>query len=230
MKVPLKLNSIDQEHLQELYNAAGVARDELPYTESFEELWQGFQDRTFKNADREQLFAAIIKYVRSSSNAAGQIEASPITDEQIKQLKAVLSRHLVGGKILPYSDAFETARGEFNKVASTDYDDIEVHKKRAQSTGPNFTPARRYSELLVAAVAHHAIGAVFATAKMDGFGLFRLVFERNEIAALVAAVAERLAGAFAAGTPPVALACFHFNGKGAFLGDYGLLVRHFEAP
>src|SRR5258706_8529305 len=33
MKVPLKLNSIDQEHLQELYNAAGVARDELPYTE-----------------------------------------------------------------------------------------------------------------------------------------------------------------------------------------------------
>ena len=32
MKVPLKLNSIDQEHLQELYDAAGVARDELPYT------------------------------------------------------------------------------------------------------------------------------------------------------------------------------------------------------
>jgi hypothetical protein len=60
MKVPLKLNSIDQEHLQELYNAAGVARDELPYTPQFEELWQGFQDRTFKNADREQLFAAII--------------------------------------------------------------------------------------------------------------------------------------------------------------------------
>ena len=30
MNVPLKLNAIDQEHLQELYNAAGVARDELP--------------------------------------------------------------------------------------------------------------------------------------------------------------------------------------------------------
>ena len=79
MKVPLKLNAIDQEHLQELYNSAGVARDELPYTQQFEDLWQGFQDRTFKNADREQVFAAIIKYVRSSSNAAGQVEASTIT-------------------------------------------------------------------------------------------------------------------------------------------------------
>ena len=51
--------------IQELYNAAGVSRDELPYTEQFEKLWEGFQDRTFKNADREQLFAAIIKYVRT---------------------------------------------------------------------------------------------------------------------------------------------------------------------
>ena len=36
MKVPLKLNSIDQEHLQELYDSAGVARDELPYTPAFD--------------------------------------------------------------------------------------------------------------------------------------------------------------------------------------------------
>ena len=35
MKAPLKLNSIDQEHLQELYNSAGVARDELPYSPAF---------------------------------------------------------------------------------------------------------------------------------------------------------------------------------------------------
>src|SRR5579872_5953236 len=41
MNIPLKLNAIDQEHLQELYNAAGVARDELPYTEQFEQLCQG---------------------------------------------------------------------------------------------------------------------------------------------------------------------------------------------
>src|SRR5881392_2171908 len=70
MRVPLKLSAIDQEHLQELYDAAGVARDELPYSEKFEEIWQGFQDRTFKNAEREQVFGAILKYVRSSSNAA----------------------------------------------------------------------------------------------------------------------------------------------------------------
>src|SRR5688572_2129173 len=51
MRPPLKLSAIDQEHLQELYDASGVARDELPYTDSFEELSQGFQDRTFKNAE-----------------------------------------------------------------------------------------------------------------------------------------------------------------------------------
>lgn len=143
MAVPLKLNSIDQEHLQELYNAAGVSRDELPYTPQFEELWQGFQDRTFKNADREQVFGAIIKYVRSSGNASGQITLPGITDEQIKQLKAILSRHLVGGKILPYSESFQTARTEFNKAARTELDEQTFWHAILKSQGPKRTPPKR---------------------------------------------------------------------------------------
>ena len=143
MAVPLKLNSIDQEHLQELYNAAGVSRDELPYTPQFEELWQGFQDRTFKNADREQVFGAIIKYVRSSGNASGQITLPGITDEQIKQLKAILSRHLVGGKILPYSESFQTARAEFNKAAGTELDEQTFWHAILKSQGPKRTPPKR---------------------------------------------------------------------------------------
>src|SRR5688500_6598084 len=99
MKVPLKLNSIDQEHLQELYNGAGVARDELPYSAAFDEIVQGFQDRTFKNATHEQVFAAILKYTRSSSNASTELPPGELTEEQQKQLKAVLSRHNVGGKM-----------------------------------------------------------------------------------------------------------------------------------
>ena len=143
MNIPLKLNSIDQEHLQELYNAAGVSRDELPYTEQFETLWQGFQDRTFKNADREQLFAAIIKYVRSSGNASGQITLPGVTDEQIKQLKAILSRHLVGGKILPYGDSFQTARAEFNKAAGTDLNEQSFWHAILKAQGPKRTPPKR---------------------------------------------------------------------------------------
>jgi hypothetical protein len=143
MAVPLKLNSIDQEHLQELYNAAGVSRDELPYTPQFEELWQGFQDRTFKNADREQVFGAIIKYVRSSGNASGQITLPGITDEQIKQLKAILSRHLVGGKILPYGESFQTARAEFNKAAGTNLDEQTFWHAILKSQGPKRTPPKR---------------------------------------------------------------------------------------
>jgi hypothetical protein len=118
MKPPLKLNSIDQEHLQELYNAAGVARDELPYTEAFESIWQGFQDRTFKNAARDQIFGALLKYTRCGTNSSSRQPATLVlTEEQRVQLKSLLPRHAAGGKLLPYSDEFEAAMKEFNKHA-----------------------------------------------------------------------------------------------------------------
>lgn len=115
--IPLKLSSIDQEHLQELYDAAGIARDELPYTEAFETIWLGFQDRTFKNASRDQLYAALLKYTRSSTNAAKPSEAIDLTDEQKKTLKLMVQRHATGGKLLPYSDAFNSAVKDFNAAA-----------------------------------------------------------------------------------------------------------------
>jgi hypothetical protein len=117
MKVPLKLNAIDQEHLQELYDTAGVARDELPYSSTFDELCQGFQDRTFKNADPEQVYGALLKYTRSSKNSATEQPPSVVNDDQLKQLKATLSRHLIAGKILPYSDEFKAAKAEFTRAA-----------------------------------------------------------------------------------------------------------------
>jgi len=94
-----------------LYDASGVARDELPYSEQFEEIWSGFQNRTFKNAEREQVFGAILKYVRSSSNSAsGKTLESKVSEDQLKQLKSHLPRHARGAKLLPYSDEFEAAR------------------------------------------------------------------------------------------------------------------------
>ena len=143
MKAPLKLNSIDQEHLQELYNAAGVARDELPYTPAYEEMVQGFQDRTFKNADAEQLFGALLKYTRSSSNSATEQPSVDLTDDQIKQLRAVLSRHLVGGKILPYSDEFNTARGEFNKAAKLELAEADFWRAVLRAQGNKRRPPPR---------------------------------------------------------------------------------------
>jgi len=143
MKPPLKLNSIDQEHLQELYNSAGVARDELPYTPQYDDLWQGFQDRTFKNADREQVFGAILKYVRSSSNAAGKPIASELTDDQVKQLKGLLSRHGAGGKVLPYSDAFSAARAEFNKVSGLNLEEHPFWLAILRAQGPKRQPPKR---------------------------------------------------------------------------------------
>ena len=144
MRVPLKLNAIEQEHLQELYDAAGVARDELPYSEKFDEIWQGFQDRTFKNAEREQVFGAILKYVRSSSNSAsGAILESKVSEDQLKQLKGLIPRHSRVGKILPYSDEFEAVRKEFLKFSGVELSEQEFWQAMQKSQGPKRQPPPR---------------------------------------------------------------------------------------
>jgi|SRR5207302_1138368 len=141
--IPLKLSAIDQEHLQELYDASGVARDELPYTEAFETLWQGFQDRTFKNATRDQLYAALLKYTRSSTNAAKPVEQVPLNDEQKRILKLVLSRHASGGKMLPYVDAFNAALKEFNTQAGMTLTDHEFWRAVSGGGGSKRKPPVR---------------------------------------------------------------------------------------
>jgi len=144
MRAPLKLNSIEQEHLQELYDSAGVARDELPYSEKFDEIWQGFQDRTFKNAEREQVFGAILKYVRSSSNSASGIALeSKLSDDQLKQLKVIMPRHAKGSKVLPYSDEFENVRKEFLKLSQVELTEQEFWQAIQKSQGPKRQPPPR---------------------------------------------------------------------------------------
>jgi len=143
MKPPLKLNAIDQEHLQELYDAAGIARDELPYSQAFTELVQGFQDRTFKNADAEQVFSALLKYTRSSTNSATEQPAVNLTDDQLKHLKVVLSRHTIGGKILPYSDEFNAARTEFTKLSGTEVGEQDFWRSILRAQGNKRRPPPR---------------------------------------------------------------------------------------
>jgi hypothetical protein len=143
MRPPLKLNSIDQEHLQELYNSAGIARDELPYTAAFDDLCQGFQDRTFKNAEPEQLFGALLKYVRSSSNAATEPPPSKLNEEHLKQLKQVLVRFAKGGKLLPYSDELESAQKEFKKLSSMELSGEEFWHAVLRAQGSKRRPPAR---------------------------------------------------------------------------------------
>lgn len=123
MRPPMKLSAIDQEHLQELYDEIGVARDELPYTEAFDRLCDGFQARTFKNAEKEQIYVALCKHVRSSTVAAksaGTADAGGLNDEQLAELKKLLPKYARGGKLLPYSDEFEVCRREFVKLIGSD--------------------------------------------------------------------------------------------------------------
>ncbi len=71
----------------------------------------------------------------------------------------------------------------------------------------------------MAAVAENGVGGVLAAAEVDGLGFSGLELYRRETAALVAAVAEGLACAAAAGSPVVALAGFDLDGIRTLLGN-----------
>ncbi|HEX2970800.1 MAG TPA: hypothetical protein VHP11_00610 [Tepidisphaeraceae bacterium] len=135
MRIPLRLNAIEQEHLQELYDAAGVARDELPYTEQFEKLWQDFHDRTFKNADHEQVFGALLRYVRSSSCVGGKAETIPLSEGQAIRVRDMIRRYGKGGRILPYSSEFDAALTDFAILTKTTLSPREFWLALCQTQG-----------------------------------------------------------------------------------------------
>jgi len=151
MRPPLKLSAIDQEHLQELYDQSGMARDELPYSLIYDDLCQGFQDRTFKNAHHEQVFAALLKYVRSGSRLAKEAPSGTVMlpEEQLKQLKALLPRHAKTGKILPYSDEFEAVHREFAKLTKVELSPADFWRAIGMSAGPKRRPPTRKAVAVV---------------------------------------------------------------------------------
>lgn len=143
MRIALKLNAIEREHLQELYDAAGTARDELPYTEQFDKLCQDFQDRAFKNAEPEQVYGALLKYVRSSTCASGNLDVADLGEEQIKQLRIIAAKHATGGKLLPYSSEFDVALDEFRATAHRDVSPREFWLTLCKSQGRGRKPPVR---------------------------------------------------------------------------------------
>lgn len=151
MRPPIKLSAIDQEHLQELYDTIGVARDEMPYTDAFDQLHAGFQDRTFKNAEKEQVYVAMCKHVRSSTVAAGKPAEVTLSEDELKQLKLILPRHSKGGKLIPYSDEFEIARKEFSKVLSRELEGAEFWKAVCKAQGAKRVPPPRRAKVAAAA-------------------------------------------------------------------------------
>jgi len=143
MRLPLKLSDIDQEHLQEVYDAAGVARDDLPFSPAFDTIVQEFQDRTFKNGHPEQVFGALLKYTRTGVSPARETVTGPLTPELLKQLKGLLPRHAKGGKLMPYSDEFEAAHKEFSRLSNTTLSTREFWMEVVRSNGSRRPPPVR---------------------------------------------------------------------------------------
>ena len=145
MVIPLKLGSIEQQHLQELYEAAGVPRDELPYSETLAQVCREFQDRTFKNANEAQVYGALLKYVRSGRRApAAGSEKDPVPPGRQEHAKLLRAQRPAGAKLEPYTPAFESARTAFAKDGGPDLPPQEfwrvIRLAGARAAGPKRSP------------------------------------------------------------------------------------------
>jgi hypothetical protein len=81
--------------------------------------------------------------VRSGTNSAGEVPASVLNEDQVKRLKELLPRHTKGGKLIPYSDEFESVQKEFNKLAGMDLGAGDFWRAVLQSHGPKRRPPKR---------------------------------------------------------------------------------------
>ena len=114
------LGAIEQQHLQELYDAAGVPRDELPYTEALTRVCKDFQDRTFKNANEAQVYGAIVKYVRSGRRAKPKSGDPDVAPDRAEHARLLRAQRAQGPKPQPYTREFEYARGAFARAGGPD--------------------------------------------------------------------------------------------------------------
>jgi hypothetical protein len=151
MALPLKLSAIEQQHLQELYDAAGVPRDALPYSEALNQMCQDFQDRAFKNAGPAQVYGALVKYIKSSNCPKGA--AVEVVDEEplASHLKRVRDHRVGKARITPYTSEFESARKEF--INSTGIELSEGDFYRGLRLASERPPARARRVVAAAAVA-----------------------------------------------------------------------------
>ncbi len=128
MALPLKLSAIEQQHLQELYDAAGVPRDSLPYTEALDQMCRDFQDRAFKNAGPAQVYGALVKYIKSSNCPKGAVVEVIIEEPLATNLKRVRDHRVGKAKIAPYTSEFESARKEFINATGIEMTESEFYR------------------------------------------------------------------------------------------------------
>lgn len=120
MAIPLKLGTIEQQHLQELYEAAGVPRDELPYSPALTQVCKEFQNRTFKNANEAQVFGAIVKYVRSGRRAKARATQPTVAPDRLTQARLLRAQRASAPKPRPYTRDFDYARNAFARAGGPD--------------------------------------------------------------------------------------------------------------
>jgi hypothetical protein len=128
MALPLKLSAIEQQHLQELYDAAGIPRDALPYSEVLDQMCRDFQDRAFKNAGPAQVYGALVKYIKSSNCPKGAMVEAVDEEPLASHLKRVRDHRAGKARIAPYTSEFDSAKREFTHTTGIELSEADFYR------------------------------------------------------------------------------------------------------
>jgi len=79
-----------------LYDAARIARERTALHRNVRPTGTGFPGPNVQECARRTIVRALLKYVRSSGNPAGVAANVTLSEDQLKQLKSLVPRHVKG--------------------------------------------------------------------------------------------------------------------------------------
>lgn len=122
------LSRAHEEHIRELLQAAGMARDLLPYTPEFDSLKGDFYLRAFRKMSDAEFWRAVVNVAKKGGvrGKRSSIRAPSLTQEQRETLRRLLPVPIGERDKLPYGDKFPKFVRGFNSETGLALTEREV--------------------------------------------------------------------------------------------------------
>jgi hypothetical protein len=124
----MRLDRAGEEHVRELMQGAELARDQLPYTEEFDRLKQGFYMRTFKKVSDAEFWLILARVGKKGGvrGKATQDHAPELSDDQKATLLKRLPVAIGETDSLPYTERMSRLVKGFNAAVNLSLSEREV--------------------------------------------------------------------------------------------------------
>ena len=124
----ITLDSAGEEHVRELLDDTELARDQLPYTEEFDGLKEGFYDRTFKKLSDAEFWQILLRIGKQGGVRGKKTRdhAPELSEDQKQALRRLLPVELGKTDSLPYTDRMTRLVASFNRATGLDLTERDV--------------------------------------------------------------------------------------------------------